>query len=57
MNHFRYFLMILLLLVFVSKTTNAQDVTIKISDNLELLKISENSYTHISYHDLENAPL
>jgi len=56
MNHFRYLLKILLLFVLVSKTTNAQHVTIKISDDLELLKISENSYIHISYFDLENSP-
>jgi len=56
MKHSGFILKIFLFFVLVSKTTSAQDVTIKISDDLELLKISENSYIHISYHDLENAP-
>ena len=56
MRCLRFILKILLLFVLVSNTASAQDTTIKISDDLELLKISENSYIHISYHDLENAP-
>jgi metallo-beta-lactamase class B len=56
MNYFRYLLMILLHLIFVSNTTTAQYVKIKITDDLELLKISENSYIHISYFDLESSP-
>ena len=56
MDFLRFLLKILLIFVLLSKTIVAQDSTIKISDNLELLKISESSYIHISYHDLENAP-
>jgi len=56
MHHLRILLKILMILPLLSKTIVAQDSTIKISDNLELLKISKNSYIHISYHDLENAP-
>lgn len=56
MKHLGFILKTFVFFVLVSKTTSAQDVTIKISDDLELLKISENSYIHISYHDLENAP-
>lgn len=56
MDHLRLHLKILLVFVLLSKTIFAQDLTIKISDDLELLRISENSYIHISYHDLENAP-
>ena len=56
MDTLRFLLKILLIFVLLSKTIIAQDSTIKISDDLELLKIAENSYIHISYHDLENAP-
>lgn len=57
MNRARSLLKIFFLLIFlVSKLLHAQDVKIKISENLELLKISENSYIHISYFDLENSP-
>ena len=55
MNYFGYLIMILLLLFLGSNATKAQPVKIKITDNLELLKISENSYIHISYFDLENS--
>lgn len=56
MNNFKYLLMILLFLILVSNATKAQPVKIKITDDLELLKISENSYLHISYFDLKNSP-
>ena len=56
MKHSGFILKIFLFFVLVSNTAFCQVTTIKISDDLELLKISENSYIHISYHDLENAP-
>jgi metallo-beta-lactamase class B len=52
---------VLILLLIISPMLYAYQVTpqsgrIKISDDLELIKLSENAYIHISYHDLLNTP-
>ncbi len=41
-------------IIIFAKVTFAQDEMIKISDDLELRKISTNAYIHISYQDLQN---
>lgn len=44
---------ILLFLVFISNNTIAQNNKIKISEDLELIQISDKAYIHISYHEFK----
>ncbi len=47
-------LLLILIAVLIPVSTIAQESVIKISEDLEIMKISENTYLHISYFDLEN---
>jgi metallo-beta-lactamase class B len=50
-----FILSIMLSLLLATDFSIARDKIIKITENLESIKISENSYIHISYHDLTNS--
>ena len=45
----KIFLGLFIVLIQVSGFSQSEDITIKISDDLELIKISENAYIHVSY--------
>ena len=56
MNLRKFIFLILLAVLLIPLTLIAQDKKIKISDDLEILEISENAYIYISYYDLESTP-
>lgn len=45
----RYFLLISLILIQLISLSQAQFQKIKISNDLELIKLSDNAYVHVSY--------
>ncbi len=54
MNKIMYLLLSTLILIVYSSLSIAQNVLAKLSENLEIRKISENIFIHISYYDLED---
>jgi len=56
MGIFKRFIRIIFGFILVIHTTYAQEGSIKIGQDLELVPIGDHGYIHISYHDLGNYP-